>query len=227
MTRDPLDDLLNGSAPATRAPRDADVTAMIADARAEAPRPRRRRRIAFASGVLAAVLVGGAGVAAATDGFSWAPWAKDPVGAVSFTMPNGFDCELRFAPYSGGSDPAYVAEVNRVLEDWYRSTDVVAEVTPLVPATREHLAALRAESDPDPEADLSVLSPAERSDEIAHRAWAAEWMAWEWAIGDLETQALRGAGHAVPDQRLDGAERVSGIQCLDLDGQPYVPGAGS
>ncbi|BDV30855.1 hypothetical protein [Microbacterium terricola] len=226
MTPDLLDDLLDRSAPATRAPRDAELATMIAEARAERPRPR-RRRIALVSGVLAVVLVSGAGVAAATDGFSWGPWAQHPVGAVPFTMPNGFACELRFSPYSGGSDAAFVAEVNRTLEDWYRSTDVVAAATPLLPAMREHLADLAAESAADPGADMSVLTPAERADEIEHRAWAAEWMAWEWVVGDLETQALRHAGYRIPDDRLAGTERVGGIQCLDLDGQPYVPGAGS
>lgn len=224
MTPDLLDDLLDRSTPTTRAPHDADVSAMITESRAAVPRPR-RRRIALASGMLALVLIGGAGVAAATDGFSWAPWAKDPVGAVSFTMPNGFACELRFAAYSGGSDPAYVAEINRVLEDWYRSTDVVAEVTPLLPATRERLAGMSADSDPD--GDMAELAPEARADEVEHRAWAAEWMAWEWAVGDAEVKALRDAGYSVPDERLTGTERVSGIQCLDLDRRPYVPGAGS
>ncbi|KRB38072.1 hypothetical protein [Microbacterium sp. Root180] len=226
MTPDLLDELLDGSAPATRGPKDADLAAMIAQARVEVPRPR-RRRIAIASGALAIVLVGGAGVAVATDGFTWGPWAQDPVGAVSFTMPNGFDCELRFAPYTGGSDAGFVSELNRELEDWYRSTDVVAAAGPLLPAMRDHVAALSTESDADPDADMSGLTPAERADEIEHRAWSAEWMAWEWVVSDLETQALRDAGYSIPNERLVGTERVSGIQCLDLDGQPYIPGAGS
>ncbi|WP_137844897.1 hypothetical protein [Microbacterium sp. 2FI] len=227
MTRDMFDDLLDRSAPMTRAADDAALARMIREARSEAV-PRRRRMPSIALGVsIAAVLVGGAGVAVATDGLSWAPWAQDPVGAVSFTMPNGFDCELRFSPYSGGSDPGYVAEANRVLEEWYRSTDVVAEAEALLPAMRRHLEALHAESDPDPEADMAALTPEARADEIAHRAWSAEWMTWEWVVGDLEAQALRDAGFTVPDDRFGGSERAGQIQCFDEDGEIYAPGAGS
>ena len=46
------------------------------------------------------------------------------------------------------------------------------------------------------------------------------------AAGSTE-QALRDAGFPVPDDRLVGTERVSGIQCLDLEGDLYMPGAGS
>lgn len=227
MTRDLLDDLLDRSAPATRAPRDADVAAMIADARAEVPRPR-RRRIAIASGALALLLVGGAGVAVATDGFAWGPWAQDPVGAVSITMSNGFECELRFSPYSGGSDAGFVADVNRTLEDWYRTTDIVDEVLPLLPQKRADWAALQ---NPDDEVELerqlAELSPDDRAQAIADNAWSREWIAWELVVSDLETQALRDAGFQVPDDRLVGTNRVSGIQCLDVNGDLHVPGAGS
>ncbi|GAA1991061.1 hypothetical protein [Microbacterium pumilum] len=227
MTTDPLDDLLERSAPATRSITDAHLDAMIADARRQVPRPR-RRRIATLAGALALVLVGGAGVAAATDGFSWAPWAQDPVGAVAFQMANGFECELRFSSYTSGADPAYVAEVNRILEDWYRSADVLGDAEPLLPAAREHIAAMGADSAAlDAGADMSELTPQARAEEVEHRSWTDEWMTWEWVIGDLETQALRDAGLTVPDERLVGSERSGQIQCLDLDGRPYVPGAGS
>lgn len=224
MNPDLLDDLLDRSAPATRAPRDADVSAMIAEARAEVPRPRRARRIAITSGTLALLLAGGAGVAAATDGFTWAPWAQNPVGAVAFTMSTGFQCELRFSEYRGGADAAFIADVNRSLEDWHRSTDVVAEAEPLLPEKLAHLDSMADEAADDPEADMSALSPEERADEIVHRAWAREWLAWDLVVSDLEAQALRSAGFPVPDERFVGSERSGQIQCFDEHGEPYVPG---
>lgn len=223
MTPDSLDDLLDRSAPATRAPRDADIAAMISAARDQAPRGR-RRRIAIASGVIAAVLLGGTGVATAADRFSWWPWAQDPVGAVSFTMPNGFDCEMRFSEYRNGTDPFFLADVNRALEEWYRATDVVALAEARLPQKREEYAAMEsAEQRAELDAQLAELTPAERDEAIAHNAWGAEWVAWDLVVSDLETDALRDAGFTVPDDRLVGSERIGGIRCLDLDGQPYLP----
>lgn len=230
MTPDSLDDLLERSAPATRGPRDADVAAMIADARAEAPTPRRvrrARRVGLTAGVLAAVFVGGAGVAAATDGFTWLPWAQDPVGAVQFTMGNGFACELRYSEYTGGADPSFASEVNRVLENWYRTADVVAQAEAILPQKRTEFAATHTESAMEPDAGGVELTPEQQEAELAHRAWVAEWSAWSLALDDLETQALRDAGLVVPDERLTGAERSGQLQCTVPDGELYVPGAGS
>lgn len=226
MTTDPLDDLLELSTPRTADASQADIDAMIADARAEVPARRRVPRVALGIG-LAAFLVGGAGVAVATDGFGWAPWAQDPVGAVSFTMANGFDCELRFSEYTAGVDSAFLADVNRTLREWYRSTDVVAEASAMLPAQRERFAAMEAGQDEDPGADMSQLSPEDRADEIEHRAWFHEWLAWDMAVSELETGALRDAGISVPDDGFVGSERSGQIQCFDEDHKPYVPGAGS
>lgn len=224
MTRDTLDDLLDSSAPATRAADDGSLTTMIRAARAETqPTRRRTPRVALGVGI-AALLVGGAGVAVATDGFAWAPWVQDPVGSVSFTMAGGFDCELRFSQYSGGQNAAFIAKVNRTLEDWYRSTDVVDEARTLLPA---QLAAIDTTWEDDPGADMSVLSPQEREDEIEHRAWSREWLAWDLVVSELEAQALRAAGISVPDERFVGSERVSQIQCFDESGDLYLPGLGS
>lgn len=227
MTPDPIDDLLDRAAPSTRTAPRADFDAMIAEARAAVPRPR-RRRVALASGVLAAVLIGGTGVAVASDRFTWWPWAQDPVGAVSFTMQNGFACELRVSEYRNGPDPLFLADVNRTLEEWYASTDVAALAEARVPQMREHWASLQsAEDQAELEAQLAELPPAERDEAIAHNAWAAEWTAWDLTVSDLETEALRDAGFSVPDERFVGSERSGGIRCLDLDGQPYMPGTGS
>lgn len=226
MTPDPLNDVLDRSAPRTASASKLEIDAMIADARGEV-RPRRRvPRVALGVG-LAALLAGGAGVAVATDGFDWAPWAQDPVGAVSFTMANGFDCELRFSEYTAGVDSAFVADVNSALEEWYRSTDVVGEATALLPAQRERFAAMEAAQGDDPGSDMSQLSPEDRAQEIEHRAWFREWLAWDMAIAELETEALRDAGILVPDDRFVGSERSGQIQCFDENHELYVPGAGS
>ena len=229
MTRDPFDDLLERSAPATRRATASDLEAMITAARtAGVTRQRRVRRTALASGVLAVLLVGGAGVATATDGFRWAPWAEDPVGAVSFAMSNGFDCELRFSEYGGGSDAAFLAGANRALGEWYRTADIVAEAQGRIPQKQAFLASLvTSEQQAELDAQLAQLSEQERADALAHNAFAAEWMAWEHVVGDLESEALRQAGIQPDDARFAGSERGAQIQCYEPDGQPYGFGAGS
>lgn len=225
MITDPLDDILDRSAPATRAvPGDA-LAGMVAEARGHRPQ-RRGRRIAVTSGALALVLCGGAGVAAATDGFTWAPWAQDPLGAVAFTMDTGMSCELRYTGYTGG-DAVFVSEVNRALEAWYRSADVVAAAAALVPEHRAWFQAQAAAAPLDPGADLSLLAPEDRPAEIAHRAWALEWSAWDAAVADAEQVALDAAGLDVSDARMAGSERSGQIQCRDAHGDTSRAGAGS
>lgn len=220
MTPDPLDDLLEHSSPRIAIAPKLDIEAMIADARGTAP-ARRVPRVALGVG-LAVLLAGGAGVAAATDGFDWAPWAQDPVGAVSFTMANGFDCELRFSEYTAGNDAAFVANVNRTLRDWHNSTDVVAAARRIVPdvISADELEAMYVDSGEPPIESLPF-------DEAQHRQWAQEWLAWDLAVSELETEALREAGLSVSDDRFAGSERNGQIQCFDENGEPYVPGAGS
>ena len=221
MTRDLLDDLLDRSAPATRAMADGDVATMIRRARSEGtPRRRRLPRVALGVG-LAAILVGGAGVAVATDGFSWAPWAQDPVGAVSFTMSNGFDCELRFSEYRAGDDPAFLGEANRILKDWFRSTDVVTAAAASLPT--EFAGKDLEEVQLEPGETLESLP----AGEAEHRLWVQQWLAWDLAVGQLESEELQRHGIAPDDDRFAGSERSGQIQCFDESGQPYVPGAGS
>ena len=218
MIRDPFDDLLDRSAPSSTPPAKVDVDAMIAEARQSAPRPLRPRML-VAAGLAAVLTSGGLGIAAATDIFSWAPWAQEPIGAVQFTMANGFQCELRFSEYTGGEDPAYVDEVNGVLEDWYRSTDVLAAVRTIVPKTLEDLGPIELQ----PGETLETLPPGEAQ----HREWVRQWLAWDLAISDAEWQELTSHGIQPGDPRLGGSERNSQIQCLDENHEPYAPGAGS
>lgn len=70
MTLDPLDALLERSAPAARDADSADLRAMIASAKQQT-RPTRRRRIGVVAGVLSLVPVGGAGVATASSTWLW------------------------------------------------------------------------------------------------------------------------------------------------------------
>jgi hypothetical protein len=218
MIRDPLDDLLDRSAPTSRPAEKVDLDAMIADARQPATRTP-RRRILMAAGLTAVLASGGVGVAAATDGFSWAPWARDPIGAVQFTMANGLVCELRFSEYTGGDDPAYVNEVNGILEEWYRSTDVLAVARAIVPAKLDELEPIELQ----PGETLETLPPGEAQ----HREWVRQWLAWDLAISDAEWQELTSHGIQPGDARLAGSERSGQIQCLDQNSQPYPPGAGS
>ena len=218
MTRDTLDDLLDGSAPPASPAAKADLAAMIAEARHEAARPL-RPRILIAAGLAAVLATGGVGVAAATDGFSWAPWAQDPIGAVQFTMANGFQCELRFSEYTAGSNPEFVHEVNGILENWYRSSDVLAAVRAGVPAELETVGPIELQ----PGETLETLPPGE----LQHREWIRQWLAWDLATSDAEWQELARQGIQPGDPRLGGAERNSQIQCLDENHEPYVPGAGS
>lgn len=219
MTRDTLDDLLDRSAPAARPAAQADLDAMIADARQSAPRAL-RPRIVIATGLAAVLATGGVALgAAATDGFSWAPWAQDPIGAVQFSMANGFQCELRFSEYTAGEDPAYVSEVNGILKEWYRSADVLAEVRAFVPAALENVGPVELYEGET----LDTLPPGEAE----NREWARQWMAWDLAVSDAEWQQLASRGIQPGDDRFAGSERSGQIQCLDQNNEPYVPGAGS
>jgi len=225
MTADPLDDLLDRSVPTPSSVPQADFEVMITEARELVPRSRRAPAL-IAAGSVVFLLAGGTGVAAATDGFRWSPWAQDPIGAVPFTMENGFDCELRLSEYKPGTkpgypdtDPAFVDKVNRILEDWYRSADVVAAAREFVPTALDEYGPIALQ----PGETVDTLPPGEAE----HRAWLREWVAWDQAISEAEAHELANSGIEPGDARLGGSERSGQIQCFDADHQLYVPGAGS
>lgn len=144
-----------------------------------------------------------------------------PVGAVPFTMDNGFDCEIRFSEITGGADPVYVGQVNAALRDWYATADVLDAVEDLVPEARTAVA----EQEP-------LLAPGETVEDLPpgeweHREWVREWIAWDQAISEAEAQELARRGFAPGDARPAFSERSGQIQCRDLNGDPYVPGADS
>lgn len=216
MNDDTLHDLLDRSAPAVETAPRSEVDRMIAEAR-RVPRRRRARRTAAAASVTL-LLLGGAGAAAASDAFSWAPWAQDPVGAVTFDTEAGLSCELRFSEWTGGADPLFVADVNRILREWYETEDIVASAT-------DHLPAAYASVGP------VALQPGETVDslppgEFAHRQWVRDWSAWDLAVADAEYARLSDHGIRPGDDRFAGAERNGQIQCLDESGRLYAPGVG-
>ncbi|MFL2002195.1 MULTISPECIES: hypothetical protein [unclassified Microbacterium] len=102
-TLDPMDDLLNRTAPPPIESGSAlgrDLRMVSREARRHArhttvPGPRTRpARVALGAG-LAVLLVAGAGTAVAATTFDWAPWAQDPDISYPFALPSGRDCEAR------------------------------------------------------------------------------------------------------------------------------------
>jgi hypothetical protein len=217
MTHETLDDHLDRSAPSTRPATKSDIDAMIAEARPASARSF-RPRILVAAGLTAVLASGGVGVAFATDGFSWAPWAQDPIGAVHFTMANGFHCELRYSALTGGTDPARVSEVNSIRETWYQSTDVLAAARSLVPAALEEIGPIELQ----PGETLETLPEGEAE----HREFVRQWLAWDMAISNAEWQELTASGVDPEDSGLGGSEGSSQIKCFDENHEPYTFGSG-
>ncbi|GEM_PF-819515 len=222
MTPDLLDELLDRAAPATRAADATALRAMVRDA-ARQGRRRRGRRMGIAAGALATVLVAGAGVAVATDGLSWSPQVAEPRRSVSFTMDIGFDCELRFSQRTGGVDPAFVDNANRILDEWYQSTDLTAAGN----AHREQTIAEHTGI-----TDAPLLEPGETWEslpigEAEHRRWSREWILWTLIISDLEAEELQRNGIDPADPRFADSTGMSQIQCFDQNGELYRPGARS
>lgn len=146
MTRDPLDELLDRSAPYAPEVVSESVTtvyqAMAQDARAQVRRPRRRSHFAISAG-LTVVLAGGVTAAAAAGLFSWSGWASDPDITYSFTLPSGRQCEERILVNdnaTAGDGLRTPSAGGAALKDWADSADfdslidVRAEVAALDPA---------------------------------------------------------------------------------------------
>lgn len=129
MTPDPLDALLERSAPAARAADPADLHAMIASAALQA-RPTRRRRIGIVAAALSLVLVGGAGVATASSTWLWGA-GMDSNRSYMYTSPNWGQCELRQGNFVA-ANPLRQFELDRVIAEWFASADVSAQVEPLI-----------------------------------------------------------------------------------------------
>lgn len=107
---DQLDRLLNESSPKTTALdselNDALVRMTLAARRHPEARVRRRLRKPATVALAAALVFGGAGVAAAAGGWQWHPWAENPDTTFTVTYPSGTQCEYRLGAVSGGTTRA-------------------------------------------------------------------------------------------------------------------------
>lgn len=200
MATDPLDEMLDLSAPPHSKPEPADIRAVILAARAETRSPRRGRRRTVLSAALALFLIGGTGVAVASSDWLWSPGLEDPDRIYSYTSPTWGHCELRFSALDT-HDLFIDAEVNRIIDDWFATTDVEAAAAPLVPGILSELEEDRAadtQAEPDPrQADLD--------------AWTAHGV----AVDELVHEEL--AENGFPSETLGGAESHSQVHCDDED----------
>lgn len=200
MTTDPLDALLDRSAPDSRRLKTEDARAMIAASRAHVRVPRRGRHRALLAGALAVLFMGGAGVAVASGEWTWGEGLGSADRVYAYTSPTWGQCELRFSALDT-SDFIKNAQVNRIVDDWFARTDVEAAAAPLVPrfiAELEHAEGSGPEGPTDPRsADLNA------------------WMAHEQAVGELIHEELAANGFDVDD--LQGANSHSQVHCEDED----------
>lgn len=221
MSRDALDELLDRSAPASPHVPPAEFRAMAGDAR-KAARRSRRPRVWLTAGMVVALFAGGTGAAyAATGGFSWAPQEQDPRVVLSFTMNNGLQCEIQEAKLNvgPGAEP-FFAQATKILHNWYRSGQAIADVQTLVPHYREELPY---DTPGGTLADVDALP----ADEAEWVEYDHEETAWYMALGQAEWNEL--SSHGIPLSDVPLVETAgSGGQwhCYDNNGQPY-PGAGA
>ncbi|WP_309064443.1 hypothetical protein [Microbacterium sp.] len=201
---DPLDDLLDRSAPplADRgAGRDAALRLMGVDAR-DTVRPRLpvRRRSAVLGGVLAAVLVGGAGVAAANSDWSWIAGLENPHHSYTYTSPTWGQCELRFA-YDTVT-PWERSDVDRIVDGVFADPDLQVKAEPLVD---KHLARIEAEQATRPDEKADPRTPD-----------LNVWHASEQAVFELMHDALAAHGY-LPDSGAGIAGGTSQVHCEHED----------
>lgn len=127
MSPDLIDDLLDRSAPATRAADAAHVDAMIADAEQHARprRPRRRVTIGIAAGV-AALFVAGGGVAFASGLIDWQSRYESPDASYPVTLPSGRQCEVRIIAVGAEDNDRTSPQASAELKKWLSDADLVS-----------------------------------------------------------------------------------------------------
>lgn len=142
-----LEDMLNESAPDTGETGESmtaaldDLVVATRDAaksgsRAFVARSRRPRR-AILAGTAAAVMLLGGGAAAAVSGSifeNWdAPWADDPTGTLSFTLPSGGVCEQRIGDLKVANPDA-----NKMIHGWLNdhTLNEIADIDTAIAAIR-------------------------------------------------------------------------------------------
>lgn len=142
-----LDDLLNNSAAHPGRTSDAmaealdDLVVATRDAatsgsRTSAVRSSRRRRAVLATSAAAVILLGGGAAAAVTGSIfgKWdAPWANDPTGTFSFTLPSGGVCEQRIGDLKVANP-----EANKMIHAWLsdRTLNEIADIDAAIAAIR-------------------------------------------------------------------------------------------
>ncbi|GAA5198948.1 hypothetical protein [Microbacterium jejuense] len=202
MTPDLLDELLDRSAPATRAADPAGLRSMIHDASRRA-RPRRRRSIGIAAGALTVLLLGGAGVATASGDWPWSAGLENPDRSYIYTAPTWGQCEIRFSGYDT-HNLLIQADVNRVIDEWFENTDVEAAAAPYV---GRHLAQLKADQAAQAAAGDEITDP--------RLADLNAWTAHEQALGDALYEEL--TAHGYDSAALAGSDAHSQVHCEDED----------
>ncbi|MGM7697033.1 hypothetical protein [Microbacterium sp. A84] len=201
MATDPIDALLDTSAPARHDITTTDIRGMIMDARADVPAaPKRTRRTAVLSGVLTLLLVGGAGVATASSDWVWGEGLANPERSYTYTAPMWGHCELRFS----GIDTHNVfnqAQVNQIVDDWFATADVEAEAAPFVDEYRAFLEEIyKRDQVTDPRA-----------------ADLIEWGAHEQALRMALHNELVANGYDSGNGDLQGADSHSQLHCEGED----------
>ncbi|WP_065572053.1 hypothetical protein [Microbacterium oleivorans] len=193
MTPDPLDSILERSAPATSEADASDLRAMIASARAQVRRPR-RRRLGIVAGALALALAGGASFAAASSSWDWNA-GMNPNRSHTYTSPTWGECELRVGNIVA-ANPLRQFELDRAIDDWFATADVAAEVEPYIAG---HLAVL--------EGDQSDATDPRSAD-------AYYWVAVDEALGDAMSAGLSERG-------FDNASISTGSGQVHCEGEQW------
>ncbi|MDQ0725613.1 hypothetical protein [Microbacterium sp. W4I20] len=202
MIRDQLDDLLDAAAPAVTTITADDVRAMVLAARSEVPKQPRARRAAILSGALAVLLVGGAGVATASGDWLWSDGLENPDRSYSYTSPTWGECEIRFSQLDT-HNPLIQADVDRIIDGWFATTDVEAAAAPFVD---DHLRQI--ESDQAAAVD-EVLDP--RQPDLN------SWFSHDAALSQALYEELKAHGYDSGAGDLEGAEAHSQVHCEGED----------
>ncbi|MGW8483950.1 hypothetical protein ACWGJP_12525 [Microbacterium sp. NPDC055903] len=203
MNGDRLDQLLDASAPAAAEVAQAEFRAMITDARAEVVPDRPcAKKTALATGVLALLMLGGAGVATASGDWLWGEGLNNPDRSYTYTAPTWGQCEIRFSGYET-PDVFIQADVNRIIDEWFATTDVEAAAAPFID---HHLDVLEA-------SQTEQIASGEPTDPRLPDLNA--WTAHEQALGEALHAEL--VAHGYDSEALAGSEAHSQLHCENED----------
>lgn len=120
MPTDDIDQLLSAGDPASELTvRERQLTAEMV-ARSQPGRARSGYARPLAIGALAALLLGGGGVAVAAGNANWMGWAEnDALGVVFYELPSGATCEWRIGNVMGAPD-----EVDEIIRQTLADVDL-------------------------------------------------------------------------------------------------------